>query len=115
KTMQFIMPSSYTTLSSLPKPTDPRVHLKEVPGKTVGVIRYSGKATNVMTHEKLQLLKERLQQETLLPKECEEVDWMYCGYDPPFTPGPFRRNEVWVDLKMSEEDVKAKLAAVDGK
>jgi len=28
-----------------------------------------------MTHEKLQLLKERLQQETLLPKECEEVDW----------------------------------------
>jgi len=39
-TMQFIMPSSYTSLSSLPQPTDPRVHLKEVPGKTVGVIRY---------------------------------------------------------------------------
>jgi len=35
----------------------------------------SGKATNVMTHGKLKALKEKLQQEDLLPKECGEVEW----------------------------------------
>lgn len=27
-------------------------------------------------------------------KDKNTVPWEYCGYDPPFTPGPFRRNEV---------------------
>lgn len=48
-------------------------------------------------------------------KEPEkQLDWEFCGYDAPFIPGPLRRNEVWVDLKMTEEQVKQKLAAVDG-
>jgi hypothetical protein len=37
------------------------------------------------------------------------VAWDYCGYDPPFTLGPFRRNEVWVHLGEDQEAVLAKL------
>jgi hypothetical protein len=33
-----------------------------------------------------------------------------CRYDPPFTLGPFRRNEVWVNLHLTEEQVASKLA-----
>lgn len=47
-------------------------------------------------------------------KEPEKaLDWEFCGYDAPFIPGPLRRNEVWVDLKMEEEQIKQKLAQVD--
>ncbi|EWM22925.1 Regulatory factor, effector, bacterial [Nannochloropsis gaditana] len=74
--MQFIMPASYSSLSSLPAPTDASVRLKEVAGKTVGVLRYSGKATNVMTREKLQRLEEMLRKDSFLPKEGEgELEW----------------------------------------
>ena len=111
--MQFIMPDKYTTLDSLPQPTDPRVQIREVPAKVVGVIRYSGKATNVMTAEKVAALKGMLEQETLLPKDKKDVEWEYCGYDPPFTPGPFRRNEAWIKLGLSEAEVTKKLAEVD--
>lgn len=31
----------------------------------------------------------------------------------PFVPGPLRRNEVWVDLKLTEEQVKQRLGQVD--
>lgn len=110
-TMQFIMPDKYTHMSQLPQPTDTRVRLREVGGRCVGVLRYSGNATNVLTLEKVgglvdMLVKDRL----LLETDKNTASWSFCGYDPPFTPGPFRRNEVWVDLKMSEEKITKKLA-----
>lgn len=64
--MQFVMPDKYKNIADLPEPTDPRVSLKEVPAKCVGVLRYSGKATNVMTQEKVVALKDFLVRDNLL-------------------------------------------------
>ncbi|MHC5137936.1 MAG: SOUL family heme-binding protein, partial [Planctomycetota bacterium] len=39
--VSFVMPAKYT-LETLPKPTDPAVTVKEIPGYKAAVIRYSG-------------------------------------------------------------------------
>ena len=42
-TVHFVMPSNYT-METLPKPNNPAVTLKEIPGKRFAVIRFSGTA-----------------------------------------------------------------------
>lgn len=42
--MQFVLPAKYT-LENAPKPKDPRVSIKELPARKLGVIKFSGNAT----------------------------------------------------------------------
>ena len=49
--VRFVMPASYT-METLPKPNNPAVTLKEVPGKRFAVIRFSGlgSESNLASH-----------------------------------------------------------------
>lgn len=93
-TVQFVMPKEYT-LATLPKPKNPAVTLRELPGRTVAAVQFSGWATdaNVAKH-----------QAALLAWVAEQ-GWPTTGapqlafYNPPWTLPWWRRNEVWVPVQ----------------
>jgi len=91
-TIAFIMPSSYT-LDSLPTPTNSRVQLKEVPGREMAVLRFSGAvgATTMATKE--QELRSSMERDNLQGGKAT-----YAQYNPPGTPPWMRRNEVLIEI-----------------
>lgn len=91
--MQFMMPSTYT-LETLPKPSDPAVSLRAMPGKRVAVMRYSGSWSQGLYEEKLAALRSEVAKAGL--ETMGEPVW--ARYDPPFTPWFLRRNEVMLEL-----------------
>ncbi len=91
--IQFAMPREWT-LQSLPEPNDARVTLREVPARTVAVIRYSGTSSQGLYDENLKRLKDALEQ--------DGTKWrgepMWARYNPPWTPWFLRRNEIWLEV-----------------
>eukprot|EP00243_Klebsormidium_subtile_P000543 TRINITY_DN10919_c0_g3_i1.p1 TRINITY_DN10919_c0_g3~~TRINITY_DN10919_c0_g3_i1.p1 ORF type:complete len:204 (+),score=53.14 TRINITY_DN10919_c0_g3_i1:190-801(+) len=57
--MQFVLPEKYT-MDNAPKPKDPRVSIKELPARKLGVIKFSGNATEELTAQKETELREAL-------------------------------------------------------
>lgn len=92
--MSFVMPSGYT-LSTLPKPLDPLVSIKQIPGKKVAVLRYSGSLNELVITEKANLLMAWLEQNhyRIFSKARS------AAYDPPWTIPSLRRNEVHIDVE----------------
>ncbi|KAJ7548379.1 hypothetical protein O6H91_07G009800 [Diphasiastrum complanatum] len=88
-TMQFVLPSQYT-VDSVPRPTDPRVSVKELPRRKYGVLTFSGIANDSLTEKKVQELRKTLQ----------EAGYNITGehilaqYNPPWTVPFLRTNEV---------------------
>lgn len=91
--VQFVLPRG-VTLASAPEPLDPQVRLREVPGSTVAVIRYSGFWSESNYAEHLAKLKASLTA-AKLPWTGEPV---FSRFNPPFTPWFLRRNEIWLTL-----------------
>jgi hypothetical protein len=91
--VQFTMPREWT-LETLPRPLDERVALKELPGRTVAVIRYSGTWSEARYLEHLEKLKAALAREGL--RWSGEPVW--ARYNPPIMPWFLRRNEIWLEL-----------------
>jgi hypothetical protein len=91
--VQFTMPAQYS-IEDLPRPTDARVRLREVPASTQAVVRFSGFASSKTLVSKEKELRDFIASEKLEP--ISEV--VYAFYNPPFTPPPFRRNEVLIEV-----------------
>lgn len=91
--VQFTMPAEWT-LDTLPEPIDPRVELKQIPGRTVAVIRYSGFWSESRYNDYLAQLKVALAREGI-PWEGEPV---WARYNPPIMPWFLRRNEIWLNV-----------------
>jgi hypothetical protein len=91
--VQFSMPSSWT-MKTLPEPNDARVTLREVPPKTVAVLRYSGTWSDANYAEHLAVLKKQVTAAGL--ETVGEPIW--ARYDPPYTPWFLRTNEVQLEL-----------------
>jgi len=92
--MAFVLPSNYS-LATAPVPLDPAVLIKEIPGKKVAVIRYSGSLTEQGIEEKSEELKNWLSRhgyQTVSPPRS-------AAYDPPWTLPFLRRNEVHIDIE----------------
>jgi hypothetical protein len=91
--VQFVLPRD-VTLESAPEPLDPRVRLREVPARTVAVIRYSGFWSESNYLEHLEKLTAALR--------AADLRWtgepVFSRYNPPFTPWFLRRNEIWLPL-----------------
>ncbi len=91
----FTMPPSYT-LDTLPKPTDDSVTIQAIGPSTVAALRFSGNARSADI--------EQLSEDLLA--RADKMGWVATStvkvaqYDPPWTPGPLRRNEVMVDVKQ---------------
>lgn len=89
----FVLPKQYT-LSTAPAPNDTSVRLREVPARTVAVIRFSGRWTdeNMLEHQNELLQWMNGQQKT--PASVPIV----ARYDPPFMPWFLRRNEIQIEI-----------------
>lgn len=92
--VQFTMPAQYT-LATLPRPLDPRVTLREVPARTVAVLRFSGLAFEGTVQEKTAALLAWVKAEGLAPAGTPQL----ARYDPPWTLPFLRRNEVMVPIR----------------
>jgi hypothetical protein len=91
--VQFTMPAQYR-IDDLPRPTDDRVRIREVPASTMAVIRFSGFArTNALE------AKEKELREFMAGEKLDAVgEAAYAFYNPPFTLPPLRRNEVLIEV-----------------
>jgi hypothetical protein len=91
--VQFVLPAG-VTLATAPEPLDARVHLREVPGRQVAVLRYSGFWTESNYNQHLEQLQQALR--------AANIQWagepVYARYNAPFTPWFLRRNEIWLPL-----------------
>ena len=90
----FVLPSNYT-LATAPIPGNPRVSLRQVPARTVAVVRYTGSWNETAYEENLELLQNWMRQNQLDEDSLPRV----AGYDPPWTLPFLRRNEVMIDIK----------------
>jgi hypothetical protein len=88
-TVQFMMPSKYT-LDTLPKPNDSRIRFREVEGRTLAAIRYSGRWPHDTYETPLAELLGVLRQNGYPPVGAP----VWARYDPPFKPWFMRRNEI---------------------
>ena len=92
----FIVPRKYDR-DTVPKPTDPRVSIREVPARTVAVWRYSGRWTEENLREHEQDLRRALQSRSLNAVAGDSA--IIARYDAPFMPWFMRRNEVLIPLE----------------
>ena len=92
--VQFTMPAAYT-MATLPRPVNPAVTLREVPGKRYAVLSFSGLAGEEKVQEKtdelLRWLKETRRTGIATPQ--------LARYNPPWTLPFLRRNEIWIEVK----------------
>ncbi len=94
--VRFTMPAGYT-LDTLPKPNDSRVALSVAPASRVAVIRFSGWASDRDFERK----REELQQ-WLTKRDLRAIGpASLAQYDPPWTLGPLRRNEVMLPIEAA--------------
>ena len=91
--VQFVMPKGYT-LATLPAPLDARVKLREVPGKQLAVIRFSGSWSQALYNEQLVLLKTALTQANI----ATQGEPVLSRYNSPFSLPFLRRNEIWLEV-----------------
>lgn len=91
--VNFVMPSRYT-LSSIPKPKNSAVNLREVPSKHFVVYSYSGFNTVARVQSKTQEAMAWALQRNLKVIGTPQLS----RYDPPWTLPMFRRNEIMVEI-----------------
>lgn len=91
--LQFAMPREWT-LETLPEPLDSQVTLREIPARTVAVIRYSGTWSQHRYEKHLKMLQGALEQAGLRWHGAA----LWARYDPPWMPWFLRRNEIWLEL-----------------
>jgi len=93
--VQFSMPAKYS-MADLPKPVNPAVTLREVPGKRYAVLVFSGFAgeekVQQKTDELLLWLRGRDNKVVATPQ--------LARYDPPWTLPFLRRNEILVEVAV---------------
>lgn len=87
--VSFMMPSAYTP-DTIPKPTDPRVAIREIPAHRMVAIRYSGRWTESKYQDHLALLQAWMAENGL--EAIGEPIW--ARYNAPFSLPFLRRNEV---------------------
>jgi hypothetical protein len=94
KSMSFVMPPGKSR-DDIPEPMDSRVRITTLPSREVAVIRFKGYAQP----EEVEAAEERLL-EGLMKITIEPVGSPFLmRYNPPWTPGFLRRNEVAVEIK----------------
>ena len=91
--IHFVMPSQYT-LETIPKPSNPLLQLREIPGKHHAVHRYSGFNTLSRIQQKTDELLQWASGKSLKITGAPQL----ARYNPPWTLPMFRRNEIMVEV-----------------
>lgn len=92
--VRFFMPSRHA-FAALPQPASADIHLKNIPATRRVAIRFSGVATDALMSEKEARLRDWLARRGT--KSSGSATYAY--YNAPFTPGPVRRNEIWLEVR----------------
>ena len=95
----FVMPPSFS-MDSTPEPRDPRSTLEEMPERRVAVLRFSGVARERLVAARTSQLLETLARSGLRSRGTPFL----MRYDPPFTLGFLRRNEVGIELMRVDQE-----------
>lgn len=96
--MGFVMPKEIA-MKGVPKPTLDQVNVRKRSGGRFAVVRFSGQLSSKAAKESESKLREWMRTKGLVADDSTEGSIETAGYDPPFTPGPLRRNEVLIRLK----------------
>ena len=91
--VHFVMPSQYS-MSSIPKPRNPEVTLREVPAKLFVVISFSGFTTVAKIQQKTDAALAWVKAGKYTAVGAPQL----ARYDPPWTLPMWRRNEVMVEI-----------------
>lgn len=92
--MAFVVPQDVAA-DSVPVPSGEAVEIDKRPAGKYAVLRFSGRMSQASIQEAEAKLREWIE-----GKELEaESEYEFAGYDPPWTPGPLRRNEVLIRVK----------------
>ena len=91
--VEFTMPSQYT-LTTLPKPNNPAIRIREIPSKSYAAVRYSGMNTDHRIKDETQRLLDWAKDQGLSVSGVPEL----ARYNPPWTLPIFRRNEILLPL-----------------
>jgi hypothetical protein len=91
--ISFTMPAKYT-LESLPEPMNKTISMYKIAPHKAAVLKFSGYSNEKITTKKTQELEEWLKKNNLQAKDGFGV----AQYNPPWTLGPFRKNEIIVKL-----------------
>lgn len=89
----FIMPAKWS-MDTLPAPDDAQIDLRETPARRVAVLQFSGLMGEDRIAEKLAELQGVMARRGLTAQSPPT----YAAYNPPWIPGPFRRNEIWIEI-----------------
>ena len=92
----FTMPSKYTR-ETLPQPNDARVKIREIPPRDYAVMRFSGAPAEAKVEAKIAAFIAEVEDAGL---ERSGAPPTYARYDPPWTPGFLRRNEIFIELAL---------------
>ena len=95
--VQFVMPSKYT-LATLPRPNNPAVSLRELPGHRTAVLRFSGFMNEAKVEGKAEELRAWLQARGMRAVGPPRL----LRYDPPWTLPFMRRHEVVFDVEAKD-------------
>lgn len=93
-TVSFVMPAAYT-FTSLPKPINPQVKIRELPAEKKAVLIFSGLYSEDKVVEKTQALEAWIKSKGLqITGEPQ-----FARYNPPWTLPFLRRNEILIQVR----------------
>ncbi len=102
--MGFVMPKD-VAVQGVPSPTGTDVDVRKRVGGRFAVIRFSGRLNAKLANESKTKLRGWMETKGLVADDSPPssdspvIGVESASYDPPFTPGPLRRNEVLIRLK----------------
>jgi len=91
--MGFVIPKGVAQ-TSIPVPASDQVEVTRRPGGTFAVIRFAGRNDLEVCQKQQRLLEAWIEKRQLKSDGESEI----AGYDPPWTPGPLRRNEILIRI-----------------
>ena len=94
--MGFVIPNQVAFENRIPNPTRNDVQIRKRAGGRFATLRFTGRLENDAA-EAEEKLRQWIQQNDLKIDGAVEL----AGYDPPWTPGPLRRNEVLIRLQAN--------------
>jgi hypothetical protein len=90
----FTMPSEYTR-KTLPEPNDPRIRIRQVPSRRYAVLRFCGAPGEAGVDRMIEKFTKIVDANKLKRTNAKPI---FARYDPPWTPGLLRRNEIFIEL-----------------
>jgi hypothetical protein len=91
-TMSFVLPEEH--VEAPPKPTNKNVSLRKVPAYHAAVVRFNGRAKAKSIKEQTAKLRAWMKDNALI----STGEPLVAQYDPPWTLGPMRKNEIIIPI-----------------